>query len=222
MLAGTGGIAFGALGVVGSARAQEGSPGETAGGAETRTTEDPGPRDEAQIRTRAIIPRVGQPFQGEYVGQFLIYTDPTPNESVSPQIVAECDYADWAPEDTRGYQGLLIDRLTDEPRGVEVTMYTNGNEPRVRAGTTFIVDRVHPCNGEFVGLGLESAPVRRFQPDYSTAENPLVGEPAGPTVSPVPDGEGAGTPAPGMPGFGALAATVGIGAAALLRKLADR
>ena len=193
--------------------------GAGVGTAQTETgTGATGTDGEAQIQTRVVIPRVGQPFEDGYVGQFLIYTDPTPNDDVTPQIVGECDYADWAPEDTRGYQGLLIDRLTDDPRGVEVPMYTNGNDPRVSAGTTFIVDGVHPCNGEFVGLGLESAPVSRFRPDYSTAQNPLVGEPAGEPA----DGDGGGTPTPGMPGFGPVAALGGIGGAALLRKLLGR
>ena len=221
MLAGAGSVALGAVGATGTASAQDAQTTET--GADAGTTGDPGPDDEAQIRTRAVIPRVGQPFEGNYVGQFLIFTDPTPNDSVSPQVVGECDYADWAPEATRGYQGLLIDRLTDDPQGVEVPMYTNGNEPRVDVGTTFIVDGLHPCGDEFVGLGLESAPVSRFQPDYSTADNPLVGESPGPTV----EGDGAEggdgeTPAPGMPGFGAVATAVGVGAAALLGKLRGR
>ena len=188
------------------------------------TTESDG---EAQIQTRVVIPRVGEPFQGEYVGQFLIFTDPTPRDDVSPQIVGECAFAEWEPEETRGYQGLLLDRLQGEeldeaeedPQGTEVSMYTNGNEPRVEVGTVFIVNGVEPCGEDFLGLELESVPAERFQPDYSTVENPLVGEEPGPTVSPAPEGQ---TDGPGQPGLSFGAALLGIGTAVLLKRVLGR
>lgn len=183
------------------------------GRAQTTTTE---PEGEAQIRQRAVVPRVGQPFQGEYVGQFVVFTDPTPRDDVTPAIVGECDFANWAPEDTRGYQGLLLDRLTDDPVSTEIPMYTNGNKERVPVGQSFIVGRTEPCRDDFVGLEMESVPVQRFEPDYDTQDNPLIGEEPGPTVSPVEGGE---TEAPGQPGLGVGAALAGIGAA-LLRRLA--
>lgn len=177
------------------------------------TTESDG---QAQIYTRAIVPRVGQPFEGEYVGQYIIFTDPTPNEEVSPAIVGECEFAEWAPSETRGYQGLLIDRLTDEPRGMDIPMYLNANKERVPVGNVFIIDQISSCSDEFIGVQLEDVPVSRFEPDYDTGENPLVGEEPGPGVSPVPDEE---TEAPGQPGFGAGMALVGAGAAALLKRV---
>lgn len=183
------------------------------GRGQTTTTE---PEGEAQIRQRAIVPRVGQPFQGEYVGQFVTFTDPTPNDDVTPAIVGECDFADWAPEDTRGYQGLLLDRLTDDPVSTEIPMYTNGNKERVPVGQSFIVGRVESCSDDFVGLGMESVPVQRFEPDYDTQENPLIGEEPGPTVSPVAGGE---TEGPGQPGLGIVPALVGLVGAALLGRL---
>lgn len=183
------------------------------GRGQTTTTE---PEGEAQIQQRAVIPRVGQPFEGEYVGQFVIFTDPTPRDDVTPAIVGECDFANWAPEDTRGYQGLLLDRLTDDPVSTEIPMYTNGNKERVPVGTSFIVGRTESCSDDFLGLEVESVPVQQFEPDYDTQDNPLIGEESGPTVSPVEGGE---TEAPGQPGLGVGAALGGIGAA-LLRRLA--
>ena len=199
--------------VLAAAGAGVGIIGASAGRSRAQTTTGSG--GQAQIYTRAIVPRVGEPFQGEYVGQYIIFTDPTPNEEVSPAIVGECDFAEWAPSETRGYQGLLIDRLTDEPRGVDIPMYLNANKERVPVGNTFIVDQVSACSDDFVGVQLEDVPVTRFEPDYDTGENPLVGEEPGPTVSPVPEGQ---TEAPGQPGLGVGAAVLGVGTAALLKR----
>ena len=155
----------------------------TSGSRAQTTTDGDG---EAQIYTKAIIPRVGQLFRGEYVGQYIIFTDPTPNEEVSPTIVGECDFAEWTPSETRGYQGLLIDRLTDEPRGVDIPMYLNANRERVDVGNAFIINQISSCSDEFIGVQLEDVPVSRFEPGYDTAENPLVGDEPGPAVSPIP------------------------------------
>jgi hypothetical protein len=159
---------------------------------------------------------VGQPFEGEYVGQFVIFTDPTPDDEVSPAIVGECDFANWTPAETRGYRGLLLDRLTDDPVSTEISMYTNANKERVPVGTSFIVGRAEPCDGDFLGLELEAVPVDQFNPDYDTDENPVVGEEPGPTVSPV---EGGKTVAPGQPGLGVGAAVAGLGGGAFLYRL---
>lgn len=191
-----------------------GSVGLVAGLGGAQTTTEAG--EETQIHQRAIIPQVGQPFEGEYVGQFVVFTDPTPKEEVSPAIVGECDFANWPPADTRGYQGLLLDRLKDDPVSTEIPMYTNANKERVPVGTSFIIGRVEPCGEDFLGVEMESVPARRFDPDYDTGENPLVGEEPGPTVSPAAEGE---TEAPGQPGLGVGAALLGVGGAALLSRL---
>lgn len=170
----------------------------------------------AQIYTRAIVPRVGEPYEGQYVGQYILFTDPTPDDEVDPAIVGECDFAEWEQSETRGYQGLLVDRLTDEPRGVEIPMYTNGTKERVDVGETFIVNRVESCGEDFIGVELEAVPVEQFRPNYDTDENPLVGEEPGPGVSPTQDGDAEG---PGQPGFGIVAAVVGLGVAGLVRTL---
>lgn len=180
--------------------------------AQTPTTE---PAGEAQIHRRAIVPRVGQPFRGEYVGQFVLFTDPTPDDEVTPSIVGECDFAEWPPEETRGYQGLLIDRLSDDSKGVTVPMYLDQNKERVELGDAFIVNQVESCSDDFIGVELEDVPVESFNPTYDTGENPLVGEEPGPAVSPAEEEQ---TAAPGQPGLGAGAALVGIGGAALLRR----
>lgn len=193
------------------AAAGAGSIGLASGFGRAQTTTEPG--DEAQIQQRAIVPRVGQPFQGEYVGQFVIFTDPTPDEEVSPAVVGECDFANWSPAETRGYQGLLLDRLTDDPVSTEIPMYTNANKERVPVGTSFVVGRAEPCAEDFLGLELEAVPVEQFEPDYDTQANPLLEEEPGPTVSPVEDGE---TEAPGQPGLGVGAALAGLGGGVLL------
>ena len=188
----------------------------TSGSRAQTTTEGDG---QAQVYTRAIIPRVGRPYRGEYVGQYIIFTDPTPDEAVSPAIVGECAFAEWAPSETRGYQGLLIDRLADEPRGVEIPMYLNGNKERVDVGNAAIIDRTSSCSDDFLGVQLEDVPVSRFEPDYDTEANPLVGEDPGPAGSPA---AGEGTEGAGQPGFGVGTALAGLGTAALLKRVLGR
>lgn len=184
--------------------------------AQTQTPTD----GQAQITTMAVIPQVGAPFEGNYTGQFVIFTDPTPRDDVTPEVIAECEGVNWTPEQTRGYQVLIADRLTDEPRGVAVQAYLNGNEPRIGLGNAFIINRVHACPGDYLMLELEAAPVETFAPEYGTINHPLVGESPGPGVSPTdaPDG----IDAPGQPGFGALAALAGLGIAGLVRRLRRR
>lgn len=230
MLAGAGGLAFGAVGSAGPARAQNDTTVGTDGGTTTGegtpagTTQTPGPEDEAQIQTRAIIPEVGEPFQGNYVGQFVIFTDPTPRQDATPEVVAECDFANWPPERTRTAQVLLLDRISrDDPQGVTVEAFLNEDNPDFSAGNTFIVNRIEDCTGQYLGLVLEDVPEKNFQPAEEPGNPPLVAESPGPTLSPTQDGGGDGDSiAPGQPGFGAIAAGVGLGAAALLRKLLSR
>lgn len=81
-----------------------------------------------------------------------------------------------------------MDRLTDEPQGVEIPMYLNGNKERVDVGSMFIIGRIEACSEQFIGVELEAIPVSRFNPNYHTGENPLVGEEPGPAVSPLPEG----------------------------------
>lgn len=179
---------------------------------------------EAQITRMAVIPQVGAPFEGNYTGQFVIFTDPTPRNDVSPEVVAECDIVNWAPEQTRGYEVLIADRLTDEPRGTTVQAFLNGNKPQIDVGQAFIIDRTHACPGGFLKLELEGVPVKTFNPEYGTEVNPAVGESPGPTVSPTSDQteEPGIIDAPGQPGFGLLAAIAGLSGAAFLRRLVRR
>lgn len=170
----------------------------------------------AQLTRTAVVPAVGEPFAGNYVGQFVILTDPTPREDVTATIVEGCDAADWAPEESLGYQVLIADRLSDDPRGVSVEAFLDASAPPIELGNAFIVNRTHPCAGDAVVLDIEAVPVRRFNPRYGEGGG-LVGASPGPTLSPT--GGTADVDAPGQPGFGALAAMVGVGIAAWVRRL---
>ena len=175
-----------------------------------------------QITRTAVIPDVGEPFTGNYVGQFLLFTDPTSDDDVSPPAVADCDAVGWPPERTRVYQVLLVDRLTDDPQGVVLQAYLDESQPRIGVGNALIVNRAHDCTGDYLALELENVPVQTFVPEYGTVQHPLVGESPGPTVAPV--GQGTATEedgpldTPGQSGFGILAALVGLGGGALLRR----
>lgn len=78
--------------VLATAGVSAGIIGISASESRAQTTTDPD--GQAQIHTRAIIPHVGQPFEGEYIGQYITFTDPTPNDTVSPAIVDECAFAE--------------------------------------------------------------------------------------------------------------------------------
>lgn len=192
--------------------------------ARAQPTTGTGTDEPAQITTKAVIPDVGGPWAGNYVGQFVVFTDPTPRDDVSPPIVADCDFADWPPDRTRGYQVLLADRLTDEPRGVTVGAFLDAADPRIDVGASFIVDRTHPCPDGFLGLELEAVPVETFVPEREQVEHPLVGEDPGPTLpgTPTPTGDPGVIDAPGQPGFGVLATVAGaLGAAGLRRAVSS-
>ena len=215
----------GALGAAGSASAQNGTTAGTdrgtATGQGTSTGTAAGPENEAQINLKAVIPEVGQPFQGQYVGQFVVFTDPTPRQDASPEVIAECDFAGWPPERTRTSQVLLLDRISEnDPQGVTVRAFLNEDNPDISVGNTFIIGRTHSCPGPYLGLELENVPEQNFQPAEEPGNAPLVAESPGPTVT--PNAEEDGSPSPGMPGFGPVAALAGIGGAALLRKLLGR
>ena len=210
LLAASGGAVGVAAGFAGSAGAQSATTtaasGATSPGDTTAT--------EAQIQRRAIVPTVGEPFTDNYLGQFLVFTDPTPHQEVSPEIVGECAFADWAPAETRGYQGLLADRLSDAPRGVEVPVFLNGNQPPVGLGDVYIVGSVETCSEHYLGLELETVPVRRVKgPGGSLGGGGTAGEEAraGDDVGEATVADG------GQPGFGILAGTLGLGGAGLLR-----
>lgn len=181
---------------------------------ETETT------GQAQITTTVVIPELGPPFEGNYTGQFVIFTDPTPNNEVSPAIIAECDSVDWTPEQTNGYEVLIVDRLSDDPQGVSVQAFVDGTQPRVDVGNGFIINRTQACPRGYLMLELEDVPIQTFNPRYGTEDDGLVGESPGPTISPTDD-QG-GTEAPGQPGFGAAAAMVSVGVAMWLRRLLTR
>lgn len=164
---------------------------------------------QAQITRMAVIPQVGPPFEGNYVGQFVIFTDPTPRDDVSPAVIAECDAVNWAPEDTRGYQVLIVDRISDDPRGIRVEAFTDQNQPRIDVGNAFIINRTRPCPGGFLELELEDVPIDTFATP--------AGAEADPTASPTDDP--GFIDAPGQPGFGVITALTGVGTAALLRRI---
>lgn len=191
-------------------------PGIGRAGQTATATDEP-----AQITTKAVVPDVGGPWTGNYVGQFVVFTDPTPRDDVSPPVVADCDFADWPASRTRGYQVLLADRLTDEPRGVTVGAYLDAADPQIDVGRTFIIQRTHACPDDFLGLELEEVPVETFVPEREQVEHPLVGEEPGPTLpgTGTPTGDPVAIDAPGQPGLGAPAALAGVLGAALLRRL---
>jgi len=142
------------------------------GGQETTDTEQGTTDDGAQVRpTRQMVAPAVQPFEGNLVGQFIIATYPTKKE-VSPTVIENCDFPNWAADETKLYQGMYLDRLRTDPQYVRVDLYMNGNQPTVNAGAPFIIGRKTSCPGDYVGIEAQSVP------------GSVVGdEPPGPTVT---------------------------------------
>ncbi|WP_327051183.1 hypothetical protein [Halomicrococcus gelatinilyticus] len=125
----------------------------------------------ARVNRQIVGPAV-QPFEGNYVGQFLIASYPSESE-VSPAVVDDCDWPNWQADQTRLYQGMYLDRLSRRPQYVRVEFYMNANRPSVKAGAPFIITETASCPDDYLGMEVQSVPGDVTQ-----------GEPPGPTVPP--------------------------------------
>lgn len=123
-----------------------------------------------RLTRQMVVPEV-EPFDGNLVGQFVIINFPT-DEDVSPSVVSDCEFPDWSAEQTKLYEGMLLDRLRTSPQYVRVDVYMNANQPTVRAGAPFVISDRSSCPGDFAGVSAQSVP-----------ESVTRGEPGGPTVT---------------------------------------
>jgi hypothetical protein len=160
----------------------------------------------AQKRTtrQMLVPK-SQPFEGNYVGQFVIVAD-AKKKQVSPDVVTNCQFPNWKPEKTQVYDATLVDRLSDSPQSVRTEIFMNGTKRTIRVGQPFIISNAVSCSNEYVGLEAQSVPT-------SAAD----GGSMGPTVPGTNEGSGETTNRSGQSGFGVLAAVAGVGGAGLLR-----
>lgn len=144
---------------------------------------------QARIKRRMVIPAVDA-FE-DYDGQFVFIDEPVDADATEVPV-GECEFAStWPAEETKVYEGQLLDRRQEVPLAVDLKVYTNGNKAQIEPATHFIIQNTHACPGGYIGLEAESVP-----------RQALAGKPPGPTVT--------GTATDG-PGFGVI---VGLGSAA--------
>lgn len=154
---------------------------------------------QARVSRRMVLPTVDR-FEGNYVGQFVIFQS---RRDVSPADVPVdgCGFTEsWPSEQTRAYDGQLLDRISATPTAVDLPVYVDGSKEPIRSDSTFIVQNTFDCPDGYVGI--EGEWVARRSVD---------GTPLGPTVAGGPSPTPTDAPAPG---FGVLAALLG-GAGAL-------
>jgi len=107
---------------------------------------------ESKVTTTMAVPASSE-FEGNYVGQFLVLTSGGRTPSSTPGL-DDCSATSWTPSESRAYDGLLVDRLAQDPRGVERTVYVAAEDREVAAGSTFVVSDATDCR-DFVALGVE-------------------------------------------------------------------
>jgi len=202
VLAGVSGIVCGA-GATTSVAAQETTEGQETEGEET---EDDG---QAQATREVVLQEQGDPWDGNYTGQFLIAAYRSDNQDAIPSAVGDCEM-DWGVGEALRYNGILVDRIRDNPQRREMEMYVDGTASEIPRGSPFVITRKADCTSEFIRLTIETVPPDRAEEVEGT----------GPTVEGGPDENGTETDTGGgMPGFGALVAGAGIAGGVAARAL---
>lgn len=173
----------------------------------TETTTDESEGEGGSLRTRELlIEEQGDPWEGNYAGQFVVVTYRPNDQPDPPQSISNCT-VDWSVGESVMYNGLLIDNLRDDPQKTEVNVFTDSSADEIERGTPFIVSKTGPCGGSMIRLTGEAVP-----------NAPSVEGRAGPSVE-NPNGTGDTDTGTGMPGFGALVGLGGLAGGTLLRAM---
>lgn len=146
--------------------------------------------EEESVTRRVLIPRVEE-FEDNFVGQWVALNA---TADIDEEVADECEYANWSSDETQAYEGQLLDRRSEEPIAIDIPVFTNGTKAELEVHSVFIINRVHDCSSDYVGVDLEWVPRRSVR-----------GEPPGPTVS-----ESEGTPGVGAVGAIAVLATAAV------------
>lgn len=172
---------------------------------------------------KMVFPRVER-FSKDYVGRFIILSDPLQKEP-NAEAINGCDFVDWSPERTDVYEALIVDRhQTQEAVTLQELYVKAGTE--YAPGSLFIVGQQSTCPQDYVGVLANSVPDERLPPIDNESRQTVAG-----------GGNGTGTEArtgttavqqggvlsSGGSGFGPLAALSGVAGTAwhLLRDDGD-
>ncbi|WP_262179485.1 hypothetical protein [Haloarcula laminariae] len=167
----------------------------TAGLAAGQTETDGGGDQGGQ--QRAVIPEQQQ--YDQTVTGFFIHIGPgvDPTEA---GVADQCDFVDWADDETLAYDAQLIDRKAD-PEQTQITLYLH-ERVEVEPGALFIINNREQCRSGYLGIYLEPVGInlaqlrsRDFTPNPETQDG----------------GGGVGAAGPGMGVASGLAGLLGTG-----------
>jgi len=167
----------GVVGTVGVAAGQTGTDGATQGG-----------------QQKAVIPEQQQ--YGQSVTGFFVHIGPgvDPTEA---SVADNCEFVDWANDETLAYDAQLIDRKAD-PEQTSITLYLN-DRVEVEPGMLFIINDREQCQSGYLGIYLEQTGVNLAQlrsQDF--------------TPNPENEGDGSGGVGAAGPGMGVASGLAGL------------
>ncbi|WP_435348096.1 hypothetical protein [Haloarchaeobius sp. HRN-SO-5] len=116
------------------------------------------------------------------------------DREIDPSAVEGCNVVEFSPDETRTYEGIVVDRLRQDPQGYERQILTHARDERLPPGSVFIVSNAEPCSDGYVGVEAEA---------ISDEFAPYGAE----TAQPADPGSG---PIPGFRLAGAVAALAGV------------
>lgn len=149
-------------------------------------------QDESEVTTNVAVQNTAPKFDHpDYLGLFVQITGY--DREVETTGVGSCGFLD-ADAEVAGFDAHIIDRISDDNRSAEATVFAADGNDTVSPGKLFVVNDQTQCEGGYVALSLEEIGASSI--DVRTTEgNGGTGEP--------------------IPGFGIGAGLVGLGAAAL-------
>lgn len=172
-------------------------------------------QEEQQATREVVMERQGDPWEGNYTGQFLVVTYRADDQGSVPGAVDNCEM-EWGIDEATLYNANLVDRIRDDPQRRELQVWVDGTLPEIDRGTPFIVTRTNECTSQFLRLTIEAVPEDRGE--EANGSGPTV---PGDGTTPGGGTDGETDTGGGMPGFGALVGAAGVGGGLLLRALRD-
>jgi len=167
---------------------------------------------ESQATRDIVIRAQGGPWTNNYAGQIVIATH-RPDRDGNPAVVDNCEVG-WTPTQAELYNGILVDRLRDDPQKRELDLYVDDTAARIERGTPFLISQAVDCGGDYRRLSGEQIP-----------DDGLERNASGPTVEGTgTEGAGGGDTdtGTGLPGFGALVGVAGVAGGLAARALTGR
>ena len=159
----------------------------------------------AQILTNAALPASAPTLsRSGYIGLVVQVVAAKPDTDVSG--VETCEFV-ASGGDVVAYEIRLIDKIQEDHRTAESTLYAAADNEDVHPGKVFIINGQNRCSDQFVSVELEQIGASEIPSgaNVDVGEIPTPGVPKSPTATTTTD--------TAIPGFSAVTAIAGIGAA---------